>query len=120
MTGVLDLLEVVMTTTGTQATFIRMVVLGAGCGIINMPNIDFRELEPKPSDNVCPICGSPLVIRKNRHSGRQFIGCFAYPQCAFIYTLQHFRRRSERFHESEQVNNYAMEMDEIFGAPWDW
>lgn len=32
---------------------------------------------------MCPVCGSPLVKRKNRY-GKTFIGCSAYPKCTYI------------------------------------
>ena len=34
------------------------------------------EFEPE-----CPECGSEMVIRKNRKTGRQFYGCPLFPQC---------------------------------------
>ncbi|MBS7263192.1 MAG: type I DNA topoisomerase [Eubacteriales bacterium] len=32
----------------------------------------------------CPLCGSPLVMRTAKKTGRKFYGCSAYPKCNFI------------------------------------
>ena len=37
------------------------------------------ELEPEPTGEMCPECGSPLVIRLGRYG--KFIGCSAWPKC---------------------------------------
>ncbi len=29
----------------------------------------------------CPVCGAPLVIRTNRETEEQFLGCSQYPNC---------------------------------------
>lgn len=39
--------------------------------------------------NICPKCGSPLVLRtakKGEHAGQMFYGCSAYPKCRYIMT----------------------------------
>ena len=33
------------------------------------------------TSEVCPRCGSPMVVRRNRSSGQQFLGCSLYPAC---------------------------------------
>ena len=43
----------------------------------NMP-----KLEPKETGEVCPECGSPLVIRKGKYG--EFIACSNYPKCKYI------------------------------------
>jgi ssDNA-binding Zn-finger/Zn-ribbon topoisomerase 1 len=44
----------------------------------NMPTIEKR----------CPDCGRELVIRTNRYTGHQFIGCTGYPaNCAWTDEL---------------------------------
>ena len=47
-----------------------------------------RPAEARAGDaQVCPICGSPLVLRTARcgaRAGKKFYGCSAYPKCHFI------------------------------------
>jgi DNA topoisomerase-1 len=38
--------------------------------------------EVKPLDEICPQCGSNLVLRKGRYG--TFIACSNYPQCKYI------------------------------------
>jgi DNA topoisomerase-1 len=37
--------------------------------------------EAEVTDVVCDKCGSPMVIRKTRKDGREFLSCSAYPKC---------------------------------------
>ena len=36
---------------------------------------------PQQLDEVCPLCGAPLVLRKTR--GSSFKGCSAFPKCRY-------------------------------------
>jgi len=38
---------------------------------------------PEETGELCPVCGSPLVIRKSRR-GQPFVGCSAFPKCDYI------------------------------------
>jgi DNA topoisomerase-1 len=40
----------------------------------------------KPIDEVCPLCGAPLVIRKGRFG--EFIACSAYPKCKYTKAIE--------------------------------
>ncbi len=40
----------------------------------------------KPIDEICPLCGSPLVIRKGRFG--EFIACSAYPKCRYTRAIE--------------------------------
>ena len=45
----------------------------------------FHEMEkkgPEETGEVCPECGSPLVIRKGKFG--EFIACSNYPTCKYI------------------------------------
>lgn len=44
----------------------------------NMPNV---KKEGVPTDETCPECGSPLVIRFGRYGS--FYGCSNYPECSY-------------------------------------
>lgn len=42
------------------------------------------ELKQSESlDRVCPKCGSPLVVRRNKY-GNKFIGCSSFPKCKYL------------------------------------
>jgi len=44
----------------------------------------------KQSNNTCPKCGSPMVLReakKGRNEGKQFWGCSRYPQCKGVVNI---------------------------------
>jgi DNA topoisomerase-1 len=40
------------------------------------------KIEPKMTDQICPNCGKPMVIRSSRYG--EFIGCSGYPECKTI------------------------------------
>jgi len=42
-----------------------------------------RETKNKINANICPRCGSALVLRHTK-DGREFYGCSNYPKCKFI------------------------------------
>src|ERR687893_829855 len=35
----------------------------------------------------CPNCGRNLIVRRNRKSGKRFVGCEGYPECHVTYPL---------------------------------
>ncbi|HEY3329990.1 MAG TPA: type I DNA topoisomerase [Capsulimonadaceae bacterium] len=40
------------------------------------------KIEPKATDQICPNCGKPMVIRSSRYG--EFVGCSGYPECKTI------------------------------------
>jgi ssDNA-binding Zn-finger/Zn-ribbon topoisomerase 1 len=40
-------------------------------------------MKGEPTGHVCPDCGEPLVIRLNRSTETEFLGCSTYPECRF-------------------------------------
>lgn len=42
-------------------------------------NMERVKIEPKVSDQVCPNCGKPMLIREGRFG--EFLGCAGYPEC---------------------------------------
>jgi DNA topoisomerase-1 len=40
------------------------------------------KIEPKMTDQVCPNCGKPMVVRSSRYG--EFLGCSGYPECKTI------------------------------------
>ena len=43
---------------------------------------DMEKKAPEETGEVCPVCGSPLVIRKGRYG--EFTACSNYPECKYI------------------------------------
>jgi DNA topoisomerase I len=43
---------------------------------------NMKKIEPKMTDELCPKCGKPLVIRKSRYG--EFIACSGFPKCRYI------------------------------------
>lgn len=41
-----------------------------------------KKIEPKMTDELCPKCGKPLVVRKSRYG--EFIACSGFPKCRYI------------------------------------
>jgi len=35
----------------------------------------------KPVEISCPECGAKLIVKENRHTGKQFLGCPRWPDC---------------------------------------
>jgi DNA topoisomerase-1 len=40
---------------------------------------EMKKPTPKPSDEKCPECGSPMVVRRSRFG--EYLACSAYPEC---------------------------------------
>ena len=38
-------------------------------------------------DRLCPLCGSPLVVRVARRTGAEFLGCLRWPGCQYTLSL---------------------------------
>ena len=43
---------------------------------------DMEKKAPEETGEVCPTCGSPLVVRKGRYG--EFVACSNYPGCKYI------------------------------------
>ncbi len=43
-------------------------------------------------ERACPECGAKLVIRTNRHTEQQFLGCVRYPTCRHTEGLPEYYR----------------------------
>ncbi|KPL07089.1 DNA topoisomerase I [bacterium SM23_57] len=54
--------------------------------VANSRRSEIRKLATQDTDETCPDCGSPLIIRWGR-SGK-FIACTAFPKCRFTRNLE--------------------------------
>lgn len=39
----------------------------------------------------CPRCGKAMLIRRNKKSNSQFIGCSGYPECKQTFTMARYK-----------------------------
>ena len=63
---------------------------GRFVGCSNYPKCDYVQKEKKElvyTGEVCPLCGKPLVERKDA-SGKTFIACSGYPKCNYTVKEQ--------------------------------
>jgi DNA topoisomerase I len=72
----------------------------------NMKNV---KREGIPTQSKCPECGEPLLVRSGRYG--LFIGCSAYPQCAYTQKIA-----AERLPSAEPIPT-DQKCTEC-GAPW--
>jgi DNA topoisomerase-1 len=42
-----------------------------------------EKVKDRPTGELCPVCGSPLVVKKSRY-GTEFVACSNYPTCHYI------------------------------------
>ena len=50
--------------------------------LFDKANIDMEHIKALPTGKICPVCGSPLVIRKGKYS--EFYGCGNFPNCNYM------------------------------------
>ncbi len=43
---------------------------------------DMKKIGPKMTDEICPKCGKPLVIRNSKYG--EFIACSGFPKCKYV------------------------------------
>lgn len=71
---------------------------GEFIGCSNYPSCKYVKKEekeqPKEIGRLCPNCGSPLLIRKNKR-GQEFIGCSNYPSCRYVESINQPEEPSE-------------------------
>lgn len=48
-------------------------------------NAERQKIEPKMTDEKCPTCGKPMVIRDSRRG--QFMACSGYPDCKTTFSI---------------------------------
>lgn len=41
----------------------------------------------QPTNEVCPLCGAPMVLRTNKFNGQQFYGCSKFPKCKGVKAI---------------------------------
>lgn len=50
--------------------------------VFNKASLNMTKIEPTKTGEICPVCGSDLVIRKGKYG--DFIACSNYPTCKYI------------------------------------
>jgi DNA topoisomerase-1 len=57
---------------------------GPFSGTLNKAQQDLKRLKvpPQATDEICPQCGKPLVIRQGRYG--EFTACSGYPECTYV------------------------------------
>jgi DNA topoisomerase-1 len=50
--------------------------------MVDVANQEMKKIGPKKTDELCPLCGKPLVIRKSRYG--EFVACSGFPRCKFV------------------------------------
>jgi DNA topoisomerase-1 len=50
--------------------------------MVKVANDSMQKIEAKPTGEMCPECGEPLVFRKGRYG--EFVGCSNFPTCKYI------------------------------------
>ncbi len=53
---------------------------------VKLADEKMEKIQPVVTDQLCPECGSPLVIRKSKYG--EFLGCSNFPKCRYIGTLE--------------------------------
>ncbi|OGS02755.1 MAG: DNA topoisomerase I [Elusimicrobia bacterium RIFOXYB12_FULL_50_12] len=48
-------------------------------------NLARQKVEPQKSDEVCPKCGKPMVIRESRRG--RFLACTGFPECRTTFSI---------------------------------
>lgn len=48
-------------------------------------NMPYQKIEPEKTNEVCPKCGMPLVIRESRRG--RFMACSGFPKCRTTFSL---------------------------------
>ncbi|MBN2299832.1 MAG: type I DNA topoisomerase [Acholeplasmataceae bacterium] len=43
---------------------------------------EMKKIEPKKTDELCPMCGKPLVIRTSKYG--EFTACSGFPKCKYV------------------------------------
>ncbi|MGE4320776.1 MAG: type I DNA topoisomerase [Acholeplasmataceae bacterium] len=50
--------------------------------MVNHAQKDMKKIEPKMTDELCPVCGKPLVVRTSKYG--EFHACSGFPKCRYI------------------------------------
>ncbi len=50
--------------------------------LVDIAQKDMEKIAPKQTDEICPKCGKPLVIRTSRYG--EFVACSGFPKCKYI------------------------------------
>lgn len=51
---------------------------------LEVAEVKMEAVKGIKTDEICPQCGKPLVMRYSKKTHRQFLGCSGYPECKYI------------------------------------
>lgn len=57
-----------------------------------MPELPATVRRPEPTTIACESCGQTMVVRVNRETGSEFLGCATYPTCTSTMPLPEWLR----------------------------
>lgn len=64
--------------------------------MIDYANINMEKIMPTITDEICPLCGNHLVIRKGPKS--EFYGCLSFPKCKFTKSIDNVGENATKSH----------------------
>lgn len=47
-----------------------------------------EDNESREEDDAPLCCGRPMVVRRRRHDGHEFWGCYRFPRCKKTYSME--------------------------------
>jgi DNA topoisomerase-1 len=50
--------------------------------MVEKANHEMKKIGPKMTEELCPLCGKPLVIRKSKYG--EFTACSGFPKCKYV------------------------------------
>jgi len=50
--------------------------------LVEKAQVEMKKIGPKMTDELCPLCGKPLVIRTSRYG--EFTACSGFPACKYV------------------------------------
>lgn len=60
-------------------------------------DLGVTQMIPVLAGKKCPVCGSELVVRKNKKDGSRFFGCSNYPTCTHAEPDPSFKKPFKKF-----------------------
>jgi DNA topoisomerase I len=62
--------------------------------MVDKAHKDMVKIGPKMTDEICPKCGKPLVIRTSRYG--EFMACSGFPKCKYIKKDENYVKKDDK------------------------